>query len=53
MNERDSEAVYAHVALHRFNMRPQEFADMPRREKAFMIASIQVELKREKAAQKK
>jgi hypothetical protein len=45
----DSEAVYAHYALHRFNKFPQEFADLPRKEKAFVIASIKVQLEKEKA----
>lgn len=49
----DSEAVYAHYALHRFNMRPMEFLDMPRQEKAFVIASIKIQLEKEKEEARK
>lgn len=44
----DGEAVYAHVALHRFNIRPLEFLEMDRKEKAFVIASIRIQLEKEK-----
>ncbi|RLQ08645.1 hypothetical protein D9547_07110 [Geobacillus stearothermophilus] len=46
--EEGGEAFYAHVALHRFHWRPREFLEMDRKEKAFVIASIQLELKKEK-----
>jgi hypothetical protein len=41
-------ALYAHYALHRFSIRPREFLDMDRKEKAFVIASIKIELDKEK-----
>lgn len=44
----DSEAVYSHYALHRFNLMPRAFLDMDRKEKAFVIASIKVQLEKEK-----
>lgn len=45
----DAEAIYAHVALHRFNIRPLEFLNMDRKEKIFVIASIKIQLEKEKA----
>lgn len=47
-DEVDGEAVYSHYALHRFNMRPREFLEMDRKEKAFVIASIKVQIEKEK-----
>lgn len=44
----DGDAVYAHVALHRFNILPLQFLDMDRKEKAFVIASIKIQLDKEK-----
>lgn len=41
-------SVYAHVALHRFSLLPGDFLDLDSRERAFIIASIQVELAKEK-----
>ncbi|MGM7683548.1 hypothetical protein ACSVDA_15520 [Cytobacillus sp. Hm23] len=40
--------MYAHYALHRFNMSPKEFEGLERREKAFVIASIKVQIEKEK-----
>ncbi|KEF40407.1 hypothetical protein M670_00433 [Schinkia azotoformans MEV2011] len=47
----DSEALFAHIALHRFSIRPREFLEMERKEKAFMVASIKVELEKEQKEQ--
>ncbi|WP_193768912.1 hypothetical protein [Metasolibacillus meyeri] len=46
-------AFYAHVALHRFHMSPMEFLGMSKKEQAFMIASIDIELEKEVKASKK
>ncbi|WP_312124087.1 hypothetical protein [Lysinibacillus boronitolerans] len=43
-------AFYAHVALHRFNTPPSQFLSMSRREQAFMIASMDIELEKEAEA---
>lgn len=37
----DSEAWYAHYALHKLHILPSVFAGMDEREKIFIIASIQ------------
>lgn len=41
-------SVYAHIALHRFNLLPGDFLNMPRKERAFLIASIKIQLAKEK-----
>ncbi|WP_264987209.1 hypothetical protein [Lysinibacillus piscis] len=46
-------AFYAHVALHRFHIPPSQFLSMSRKEQAFMIASISIELEKEAEATKK
>ncbi|MED3799947.1 hypothetical protein P4604_21525 [Lysinibacillus capsici] len=43
-------AFYAHVALHRFNIPPSQFLGMNRKEQAFMIASMDIELEKEAEA---
>lgn len=37
------DAHYAFYALHKFNMLPNEYINLERREKAFVIAAIQVQ----------
>ncbi|MDQ0269935.1 hypothetical protein [Cytobacillus purgationiresistens] len=44
----DAEAVFAHFALQRLRIRPREFFEMDRKEKAFVIASIQIRTEEEK-----
>ena len=38
----DAELNYAYYALHGLKMRPREFAALPRREKAAVIAFIEI-----------
>lgn len=40
--------MYAHIALHRFNLLPGDFLNMQRKERAFLIASIRIQLEKEK-----
>lgn len=40
--------MYAHIALHRFSLLPGDFLNMERKERAFLIASIKVQLAKEK-----
>ncbi|RKD22545.1 hypothetical protein BEP19_09800 [Ammoniphilus oxalaticus] len=46
-DERDPEAGYAHYALQKLRIRPREFFEMDRKEKAFVIASIGIRVKKE------
>lgn len=48
--EPDGEAGYAHFALQRLKILPGIFAALPYREKAFIIASIQLQMEKEKKA---
>lgn len=41
MAEGDGETAYAYFAFCKFGMRPSEFADLPVKEKALIIAFIQ------------
>ncbi|MES1046304.1 hypothetical protein FOA22_17735 [Heyndrickxia oleronia] len=52
-DEKDPEAVYAHYALQRLRIRPKEFFDMDRKEKAFVIASIDIRIKEEQKEAKR
>lgn len=45
-------ANYAYYALHKLNIRPCEWLDMDEQEKAFIIASIQIRIEKEKKEQK-
>lgn len=47
----DAESNYAHYALHKLHILPSAFADMPIRERAFLYASIDLQIKEEKRAQ--
>lgn len=40
MAEGDGETMYAYFAFHKIHMRPSEFANLPQREKALIIAFI-------------
>ena len=40
--EGDSEANYAYYALHKLRIRPKEFIEIDRYEKAFVIAAIDI-----------
>lgn len=42
------EAVYAHYCLHKFHMLPKKFLGLDRRERAFIIASIDLKIESEK-----
>jgi len=38
----DAESNYAYYCLHKLRIRPREFLEMDRKEKAFIIASIRI-----------
>lgn len=42
------EAVYAHYCLHKLHMRPKKFLKLDRRERAFIIASIDEKIESDK-----
>lgn len=42
------DAVIAHYCLHKFHMLPSKFLELDSQEKAFITASIQVKLDKEK-----
>lgn len=44
----DPEANFAHFCLQKFGWEPSKFLDMPLRERAFVIASINVRCEAEK-----
>ena len=44
----DPEANFAHFCLQKFGWEPSKFLDMPLREQAFVIASINVRCEAEK-----
>lgn len=44
--------MYAHYALHKLKILPQDFAKMKLEEKAFIIASIRIKIKDDKQAEK-
>lgn len=44
----DGEAVYAHYALHRLKILPGALLALPRRERAFIYASIDLQIEKEK-----
>ena len=48
----DSEANFAYYCLHEFHLLPSDFLQLPRREKAFIIAAIQVRAENERKKQK-
>jgi len=41
-----------HYVLHKFHWKPHEFLDLPPREQAVVIASIQVKIEAEKKAER-
>ena len=47
-----AEYNYAYYCLHKLKIRPSEFAEMDIYEKAFIMACIDLKLKREKEAEK-
>lgn len=44
----DGEAVYAHCALHRLKILPSTLVALPLRERAFIYASIDLQIEKEK-----
>ena len=48
----DAMANYAYYALHKLHIRPREFLDMDQREKAFIIAAIDLRIEAEKSRKK-
>ena len=44
----DGEAVYAHYALHRLKFLPSTLVSLPLRERAFIYASIDLQIEKEK-----
>lgn len=49
----DGEAVYAHYALHRLKILPSTLVALPLRERAFIYASIDLQIEKEKKKRKK
>lgn len=49
----DPMAVYAHYCVHKLHIRPAEFLEMDMQEKAFIIASIEIQVKEEKKRARK
>ena len=45
--------MYAHYAIHKLKIRPMEWIDMEDDEKAFIIASINIVIEKEKEERKK
>lgn len=45
--------MYAHYALHRLKILPGRLAALPLRERAFIYASIDLQVEKEKKEQKK
>jgi hypothetical protein len=45
--------VYAHYALHRLKILPGQLLALPRRERAFIYASIDLQIEKEKKEAKK
>ncbi len=43
----------AHYALHRFHILPRQFLELPREERAFLYASIELRVEEEKATANK
>lgn len=48
IKEGESEAVYAHFCLQKLHKFPHEFLNLPFKEKAFVIASVQIRAENEK-----
>ncbi|WP_374713104.1 hypothetical protein [Symbiobacterium terraclitae] len=46
--EGDGEANYAHYALHKLHLLPSQLLAIPRRERAFVYASISLQVEEEK-----
>lgn len=53
MAEGDGETMYAYFAFHKIHMRPSEFANLPVKEKALIIAFIDEYQKEKKKEQSK
>ena len=49
----DSDASYCYYCLHKFHWKPTDFIEMDRKEKAFVIAAIQIKSEDEKKKEKK
>lgn len=48
MEEGDSEANYAYYALHKLKIRPKDFVEMDKYEKAVVIAYIDIKIDSDK-----
>ena len=48
-----AEYNYAYYCLHKLKIRPSEFAEMDIYEKAFIMACIDIKIKKEKEAKRK
>lgn len=48
INGDDDEATVAYYCLHRFHWKPSEYLSLPMREKAFVIAAIDIRVEAEK-----
>ncbi|MES1045290.1 hypothetical protein FOA22_12500 [Heyndrickxia oleronia] len=53
MNEGDFESNIAYYCLHKFHKFPSEFLSLPRKERAVVIAAIQIKMKKEKEERNK
>lgn len=42
------EAAIAYYCLHKFNMLPSQYLSLPRNERAFIVASIQIKAEHDK-----
>lgn len=49
----DGEAVYAHYALHRLKILPSTLVALPLRERAFIYASIDLQIEKKEAQKAK
>ena len=53
MESGDAESNYAHYALQKLHILPSALMDMSERERAYIFASIDLQIKAEKHAHKK
>lgn len=53
MAEGDGETWYAYYTLHKFHWTPSQFANLPHKEKALVIAMIDEKIKEDKKASPK
>lgn len=52
INEGDGEANIAYYCLHELHLIPSAFLALPRKERAFIIAAIEIRVEKEKKKQK-